>query len=113
MLLKIKRIIMDKFEKKIRNKLLIRGFPNDKLINNRGLINATIDETILAVVKNSNMPVVGDSALIIDEIKDEHPYEQWDNGAPMYICPKCKEAVIGHGDNNCSNCGQKLEWRYH
>jgi hypothetical protein len=56
---------------------------------------------------------VSDSALVVDEIKDKHPYEQWDNGAPMYICPNCKEVEIGHGDNNCSNCGQKLEWHYH
>ena len=56
---------------------------------------------------------VSDSALVIDEIKDKHPYEQWDNGAPMYTCPNCKETEIGHGDNNCSNCGQKLEWHYH
>tara|TARA_R110002020_G_scaffold334555_1_gene549778 strand:- start:9 stop:314 length:306 start_codon:yes stop_codon:yes gene_type:complete len=43
---------MNEFEKKIRNKLLMRGFPNEKLINNRGLIGATIDEVILEVVKN-------------------------------------------------------------
>ena len=43
---------MNEFEKKIRNKLLMRGFPNKKLINNRGLIGATIDEVILEVVKN-------------------------------------------------------------
>ena len=43
---------MNEFEKKIRNKLLMRGFTNEKLINNRGLIGATIDEVILEVVKN-------------------------------------------------------------
>lgn len=43
---------MNEFEKKIRNKLLMRGFANDKLLNNRGLIGATIDEVILEVVKN-------------------------------------------------------------
>ena len=43
---------MNEFEKKIRNKLLMRGFPNNKLLNNRGLIGATIDEVILEVVKN-------------------------------------------------------------
>ena len=43
---------MNEFEKKIRNKLLMRGFPNEKLINNRGLMGATIDEVILEVVKN-------------------------------------------------------------
>ena len=40
------------FEDKIKNKLLMRGFPNDKLLNNRGLIGATIDEVILMTVKN-------------------------------------------------------------
>jgi len=43
---------MNEFKKKIKNKLLMRGFPNEKLINNRGLIGATIDEVILEVVKN-------------------------------------------------------------
>lgn len=38
-------------ETKIRNRLLMRGFPNKHLENNRGLIGATIDETILEVVK--------------------------------------------------------------
>ena len=39
-------------EAKVKTALLIRGFDNDKILNNRGLIGATIDETILAVVKN-------------------------------------------------------------
>lgn len=56
---------------------------------------------------------VFDVFLVIDEIKDKHPFEQWSNGAPIYTCPNCKETEIGHGDKNCSNCGQKLEWRYH
>ncbi len=38
------------------------------------------------------------------------PVEKWDNGAPMYICPNCKEAELGHGDKYCPNCGQKIEW---
>lgn len=41
---------MNEFEKKIRNKLLMRGFPNDKLLNNRGLI-ATFLYTLLALVR--------------------------------------------------------------
>jgi len=40
------------FETKIRNKLLIRGFPIKTIDNNRGLIGAVIDETILLTVKN-------------------------------------------------------------
>lgn len=43
------------FENEIKNRLLMRGFPSDKLINNRGLIGATIEETIVLTVKNSVM----------------------------------------------------------
>ena len=39
-------------EEKVRLSLTIRGFSEKKIINNRGLINAVIDETILNVVKN-------------------------------------------------------------
>ena len=45
-------------EDKIKNSLLIRGFSKETLLNNRGLIGATIDETILATVKNLTIPVV-------------------------------------------------------
>tara|TARA_R100001039_G_scaffold10623_1_gene5413 strand:+ start:39812 stop:39949 length:138 start_codon:yes stop_codon:yes gene_type:complete len=37
--------------------------------------------------------------------------ETWDNGAPMFICKKCKESDIGYLDNYCSNCGEKLNWK--
>ena len=47
-----------KFEKKVKENLLLRGFTNDQLLNNWGLIGAAIDETILAVVKNLNIPFV-------------------------------------------------------
>lgn len=56
---------------------------------------------------------VSGSAMTIDDEKDKHPTEQWDNGAPCYVCPNCNESDIGHGDNNCSSCGQRLEWHYH
>ena len=39
-------------EEKVRSMLTIRGFSEKKINNNRGLINAVIDETILNVVKN-------------------------------------------------------------
>ena len=39
-------------EQKVKTKLLIRGFSNENLLNNRGLIGATTDETILELVKN-------------------------------------------------------------
>lgn len=37
-------------EQKIKTKLLSRGFSKETLLNNRGLIGATIDETILEIV---------------------------------------------------------------
>lgn len=40
------------FEDRIKTKLLIRGFSNEIIINNRGLIGAVIDEVILDVIKN-------------------------------------------------------------
>lgn len=39
-------------EEKVKMNLLTRGFDNNTQLNNRGLIGATIDETILEVVKN-------------------------------------------------------------
>ena len=39
-------------ENKIKTKLLIRGFTEKQLLNNRGLIGATIDEVALMLVKN-------------------------------------------------------------
>ena len=39
-------------EEKVKMNLLTRGFNNSTQLNNRGLIGATIDETILEVVKN-------------------------------------------------------------
>jgi len=45
------------FEDKIKSKLLMRGFTQKQLLNNRGLIGATIDETILLQTKNFAIPV--------------------------------------------------------
>ena len=39
-------------EKRVKSKLLMRGFSKETLLNNRGLIGATTDETILELVKN-------------------------------------------------------------
>ena len=39
-------------EEKVKMNLLARGFDNKTQLNNRGLIGATIDETILEIVKN-------------------------------------------------------------
>ena len=40
------------FEDDIKNRLLMRGFSKETLINNRGLIGATIEEVIVLTVKN-------------------------------------------------------------
>jgi len=39
-------------EEKIKQQLVNRGFTKKKLLNNRGLIGATIDETVLQIFKN-------------------------------------------------------------
>ena len=44
------------FEKEIKSKLLMRGFTQKTLLNNRGLIGAIIDETILLTTKNFVIP---------------------------------------------------------
>jgi citrate lyase gamma subunit len=55
-------------EEKVKMNLLIRGFDNNTQLNNRGLIGATIDETILEVVKNLHISDVKSSKLNKDEI---------------------------------------------
>jgi len=45
---------MTDIEKTVKTALWLRGFSNEDILDNRGLIGATIDETILAVVKNFN-----------------------------------------------------------
>ena len=39
-------------EEKVKTKLLMRGFSKETLLNNRGLIGAATDETVLELVKN-------------------------------------------------------------
>ncbi len=57
-------------ETKVKTALLIRGFDNEKMLNNRGLIGATIDETVLAVVKNLGIANVSQQReLLIDFMK--------------------------------------------
>ena len=52
--------------KQVKKQLLIRGFKNDTLINNRGLIGATIDEVILMTFKNNaDLPIVSGSFSIV------------------------------------------------
>ena len=44
-------MIKMQIDDKVKKNLLLRGFTRNDLINNRGLITATMDETILEVVK--------------------------------------------------------------
>lgn len=44
-----------KIDEKVMNNLIARGFKNETILNNRGLIGARIDETILEVVKNLSL----------------------------------------------------------
>jgi len=39
-------------ENKIKQRLILRGFTEKQLINNRGLIGAVVDEVALILVKN-------------------------------------------------------------
>jgi len=55
-----------KLDKKVQQKLLKRGFTKKQLLNNRGLIGATIDDTALTLVKNLTIPVV--SSRLIDKV---------------------------------------------
>nr|AKH47492.1 hypothetical protein [uncultured marine virus] len=54
-------------EEKVKMNLMVRGFDSNTQLNNRGLIGATIDETILEVVKNLNIDNVSNRReLLID-----------------------------------------------
>lgn len=56
-------------EQKVKSKLLMRGFSKETILNNRGLIGATIDETILEVVKNLGIANVSNCADLKQELK--------------------------------------------
>ena len=80
---------MNEFEKKIRNKLLMRGFPNNKLLNNRGLIGATIDEVILEVVKN-----IGVTRCYVSEAEQLVCYKKCGKTEPYNdICLNCGSGI--------------------
>ena len=53
-------------EDKIKYNLLLRGFSKKTITNNRGLIGATIDETILEIVKNQVKPIDKVTVEILD-----------------------------------------------
>lgn len=57
-------------EQKIKTKLLIRGFSKETLLNNRGLIEATTDETILEVVKNLGIADVSQQRELLKALAD-------------------------------------------
>ena len=57
-------------EQKIKTKLLIRGFSKETLLNNRGLIGATTDETILEVVKNLGIADVSQQRELLKALAD-------------------------------------------
>ena len=59
-------------EEKVKMNLLIRGFDNKTQLNNRGLIGATIDETILEVVKNLRIADVSYCAASPEDIADNY-----------------------------------------
>jgi hypothetical protein len=60
--------IMD-LENKIKQKLIIRGFTEKQLLNNRGLIGATIDEVALMLVKNLAIHDVSNCADLKHELE--------------------------------------------
>lgn len=71
-------------EEKVKMNLLTRGFDNKTQLNNRGLIGATIDETILEVVKNLRIADVSSRReLLIDFCsKVEETLEMYGHLAP-------------------------------
>lgn len=62
------------FEEKIKIQLLARGFGNETILNNRGLIGAVIDETILEMSKNIESTSINErlkNQLFIGKVVDE------------------------------------------
>ena len=59
-------------EQKVKTKLLIRGFSNENLLNNRGLIGATIDEAeslLVSGVEELNQKIDNNISRIKADIK--------------------------------------------
>lgn len=76
-------------EDKVKLNLLVRGFRKETILNNRGLIGAVIDETILEVIKNSTLIDRGEK-----------------------ICLGCKkeQATLGIGESKtlCAKCWGRI-----
>lgn len=74
-------------EEKVKMNLLARGFDNKTQLNNRGLIGATIDETILEVVKNLRIDNVVNSVCECEE----HTFYEWEKDEN--ICSQCNKPL--------------------
>lgn len=70
-------------EEKVRLRLMQRGFNYNEILNNRGLIDATIEDTIIEVVKNFH---------ISDVIKS--------------VCDICEKEGENRIYCSCQNCGE-------
>jgi hypothetical protein len=71
--------------------LLARGFDNKTQLNNRGLIGATIDETILEVVKNLRIADVTSSAKVPLCDCEERTFYEWEKDEN--ICSECNKPL--------------------
>ena len=97
-------------EQKVKTKLLIRGFSNENLLNNRGLIGATTDEAILEVVKNLGIANVSNCALFENEklvsnmcISFRHDFGLLPKLIQEDLKRDCKEWLRAY-DNNKEHC---------
>ena len=82
-------------EEKVKMNLMVRGFDSNTQLNNRGLIGATIDETILEVVKNFG----------IGDVSQQRE---------LFKCDKvCDWYSVGHqfnGHQECRTCCKQKEF---
>lgn len=74
-------------EEKVKINLLARGFKNKTMLNNRGLIEATIDETILEVVKNLRIADVISSGKLACQKCHDRGWLYDDMGNRAGTCP--------------------------
>lgn len=90
-------------EKTVKSKLLSRGFSEKKQLNNRGLIGATIDETIDAVInKNAVLCSVSHSTIKIPPIGLK----------PKWLHDEQRQKEIKQAIERYINVGRKIpqEW---
>ena len=78
-------------EQKVKMNLLARGFDNKTQLNNRGLIEATIDETILEVVKNLRIGAVISSVKVPLCDCEERTFYEWEKDEN--ICSECNKPL--------------------